>query len=248
MIGLIKHSAFVMKGMVLSMLRFADILISLVYPRRCPFCGAALSHNKHTCESCENSLPHVTGETCLKCARGSEFCRCKERQFAFKSCIAPFYYDGVVKQAVKRFKFKGQQGAATVFAAYTAETLNRVYAGKSFDFVTSVPLTFSEFKSRGYNQSALFGRALAKELSLPYRETLKKPHDIKPQRTCSASQRWDNVSGAFSSKCDLSGKVVLLADDIITTGATLNECAKMLLAVGAHEVCCAVFACVESRR
>lgn len=230
------------------MLRFADVLISLVYPRRCPFCGVSLPHNKQTCEDCEKSLPRVRGETCLHCARGLEFCRCKGQQFAFTSCVAPFYYEGVVKEAAKRFKFKGRQDSAPTFAAYSAQTVKSFYADKTFDLVTSVPLTRAEFRTRGYNQSALFGRALAKELSIPYRETLQKPHDIRPQRTCTASQRWDNISGAFKFKNDLLGKSVLLTDDIITTGATLNECAKTLLAAGSRDVCCAVIACVASRR
>ncbi len=121
------------------MLRIADNIISLIFPRRCPFCGNTLPQNKRICENCYTTLPIIKGETCPRCGRGLDLCICKSQHFSFERCAATFYYDGAVKQAVKRFKFNGSQGFAAIFAAvFPAKTANQAFCDKTFDFVTSV--------------------------------------------------------------------------------------------------------------
>jgi competence protein ComFC len=222
-----------------------DALFSLVYPRRCPFCGCAIEHNERVCKSCLGKLPFVTGEVCRRCGRGRGFCRCASLNFEFERCVSPFYYEGLVRRGIVNFKFYARQSSASAFAFYTAKIVRREYAGEHFDFISCVPLTRAERKKRGFNQSEIFARALAKELSLPYREALAKPKDVLPQRTLSARQRWGNISGAFRALSALHGESILLADDVITTGATLCDCARALKSAGAGEVCCAAIACVR---
>jgi competence protein ComFC len=220
-------------------------LLSLIFPRRCPFCGSAVAHDEQVCGHCAEKLPFVTGEICPRCGRGREFCRCAAQDFEFERCAAPFYYEGVVRRGIINFKFHARQSSASAFAFFTAKTVKREFAGVDFDFVSCVPLTRAELKKRGFNQSEIFARALAGELSLPYRETLVKPHDVSPQRTLPARQRCDNVAGAFSAAPLLKGGRILLVDDVVTTGATLSECARELKLSGAKSVYCAVIACVK---
>lgn len=219
-----------------------DRILSFIFPIRCPFCGKPLPQGIGFCEACNSKLSHITGEFCPKCGRKYTYCNCSDKIYAFERCVEPFYYEGLVKKALLKFKFYGHQGGAKVFASYAAESVRRAYKNIKFDFVTSVPLSKAEIKKRGFNQSELLGRALAKELKLPYRETLLKPRDLPPQHSLSAQQRWINIDGAFTSHQKLNGKLILLVDDIITTGATLNECSKVLRSAGTKYVFCATIA------
>ena len=162
----------------------------------------------------------------------------------FDRCVSPFYYEGVAKRGVLRMKYGKHPAAAEGFAEYAEQAVRTAY-GPSFDFVTAVPFTPAELRSRGFNQSAELGRALARRLGLPYREVLGKPGTIRPQHECRAGERWGNVLGAFRVTADVAGRSVLLADDIVTTGATLSECSKVLRLAGAKRVDCVAIACVK---
>lgn len=222
-------------------------LVRLLYPDRCTFCGKVIRPYGEVCTECSGNLPKITGEICLNCGREKRFCNCYQRRFEFSGCIAPFYYEGLAKKGILRIKFGRRLSGTVTFARYAADCVRKHYADKAFDLVTNVPLTRGELRRRGFNQSALFAKALAEQLKLPYAETLEKPCETKPQRNCSKSERWGNVFGAFRATPQARGKILLLADDIMTTGATLNECAKMLRLAGAREVWCIVEGCVKGK-
>lgn len=222
-----------------------EALLGTLFPARCVFCGAVVPRGQATCPACAAAAARVEGPLCPRCGRGRAFCRCRGRRFAFFAVAAPFYYEGVVRQGVARFKFHGRRAAAAGFAGLSLPAIHSVFADAPvFDAVTSVPLSRAGLARRGYNQSALFARALAGRLGLPYAELLAKPVDVRPQHTCDAEERWGNVFGAFVPKGEVRGRL-LLADDILTTGATLHECARMLRLAGASDVGCAVIACVR---
>lgn len=218
--------------------------VSLIFPRRCAICGR-VTGSAAVCPTCETALPVVKPPVCRVCGREKKYCVCGNRRFAFDRCVTPFYYEDGAKKGVLRLKFGGKTDAASVFAAYAADIVQKEYAGIPFDFITAVPLARREAKKRGFNQSEELARALSKKLGIKYCNALRKPMDIKPQRRCSASERWENVAGAFEAEGQAAGKTVLLVDDIITTGATLHECAKALKQAGAAGVYCAAIACVK---
>lgn len=231
-------------------MRIYRLLLSLIFPPRCPFCGKAIPHGLQECEECTDKLPIVTGEICPRCGRERVLCHCTGREFTFERCVAPFYYEGVVRRSIIACKFHARQSSAAVYGRYAAAVVLREYAQERFDFVTFVPLTRAEYRKRGFNQSELVARSLAHALGLPCRAVLQKPVDIAPQRTLPALERWSNVSGAFCANTrmrsgQLRGKNVLLADDIATTGATLSDCARALKEVGTRRVYCVVLACVK---
>ena len=231
-------------------------LLRLIFPPRCACCGTVLPPRQVICGRCSESLPVICGESCIKCGREKSECVCGRHRVEFDGAFVPFYYEGAAKRGVRRFKFSGKPEGAEVFARYAAvfirQRLQTSGTEVAFDLVTSVPMTASELKSRGYNQAEEFAKAFAKELKLPYHRLLKKPYDTRPQRSCGSGERWGNVFGAFEAVCpegvDLSGRVVLLCDDILTTGATLSEGARMLKLAGAAKVYVAAAACVKFGR
>ena len=114
-----------------------------------------------------------------------------------------------------------------------------------YDLVTWVPLSRRRLRERGYDQARLLAKATAKELGLPLTPTLHKQRNTQPQSgTGDAAKRRANITGAYRMKrgADVAGKRVLLIDDIVTTGATLSECARVLGKAGAEQVVCATVA------
>lgn len=224
--------------------KFFDFVLSMLFPHRCPFCGKAISIGQVVCSACESGISFVKGKTCPQCGRGVEYCYCNGK-FEFERCVSPFYYDGLVRKSIISFKFRAKKAYAAAYAEFAARIIEKEYSGICFDFIACVPLTKTELKERGFNQSEVFARALSGRLNLPFKNILVKPHDVKPQRTLNSTQRWDNIADAFSALHDIGGATVLLVDDIITTGATLSDCARALKSSGAKEVFCATIACVR---
>lgn len=216
----------------------------VLFPARCVFCGAVVPAGMSVCPNCAEKAPRVEEPVCPACGRGKAFCACR-RKFAFSACAAAYYYEDAVKQGIARLKFHGHQNAAAGFAALALPAARRITADGAVDLITAVPLSCNGMRKRRYNQSALFARALAGHLGLPYAETLQKPFDTKPQHTCGGTERWGNVFGAFAVRSDVRSKRILLADDILTTGATLHECARILMLAGAADVRCITVACVR---
>jgi ComF family protein len=228
--------------------------LAALFPWRCAFCGRVVAGEQKICPACADALKAaaVTGETCPVCGRGIPFCICGGQAargfpFAFAGSVSPFYYEGVAKRGILRLKFEGKRQSADAFADCAAQALRRSRLPGTFDLVTAVPLSRREQRARGYNQSELFGRALAARIGAPYRPALRKERDTRPQRECGAAERWGNVENAFAACPDALPRDarVLLADDIFTTGATLHACAQALLGAGAQTVCCVTIACVR---
>lgn len=206
-------------------MKFIDTLLHLLYPPRCAFCRRILSNGERICEHCSTSLPYQPKKKrCIKLPH-------------IDACIAPFYYEGLVRKAILRYKFNQVRGNADVFAFFMADCFRQEFFGK-IDLVTWVPISRKRFKKRGFNQSELMAQSLCKLLGRTPVETLIKVRDNAPQsRQKSHAARRANVIGAYRAvDIDLSGKSVLLIDDVVTTGSTVSECAHVLRVAGAEKV------------
>lgn len=207
-----------------------SFFIPLLFPDKCVFCGKVIKSG-HICSDCTSDLPYTEG---ARAARKGEF---------FTECVSPFYYKGVVRNTVLNLKFGGHQSYVSAYAKYCARTVRDRLDGK-FDMITWVPVSEKRLRSRGFDQAEILAEALAKELNMPCIRTLVKQRDAVPQSTLSDdARRKANVSGAYTAVGgDFINKRVLLVDDLITTGATMNECARTLLMAGAEEIYCCTFA------
>lgn len=211
--------------------------IDLIFPPRCIFCGTVVSGGRPVCKTCEDQITHVRAVKYMNIPGLGKTI----------TCTVPYSYSGQVRQSIIRFKFQNQKQFASFFAEKVAEQIQIGYPNIGFDMVTSVPISAQRLKIRGYNQSELIAADVALKLGLPYRESLQKIIDNKEQHKLNEKARHQNVRGVYQSVCkeETAGKKILLIDDIVTTGATLCECASVLYKNGAAEIACAAIAQVE---
>jgi len=143
-------------------------------------------------------------------------------------------YDGAIKELILSLKFKRSRSAAALAARLLADRLG---SGQiEFDCITAVPIAPARYRERGYNQAELIGRALARRLHVPYRSLLGRT-TTEHQMGRTRAERLAGIQGAFYvSRRQLAGQRILVVDDVVTTGATLGECARVLRAAGAEAV------------
>ena len=218
------------------MSRLTDAIKNVFFPHHCFLCNELLYPHQRMCGDCLQKAPYIFPPVCERCGRSSDECRCGKRHRTFERCVSPFYHKSVAQSGIYTLKSEGFEVTVNGFAAEMAEVVRREYGGIPFDLVTAVPLHKRELMSRGFNQSERLGQALAKRLGLPYETVLTKITVTAPQKELKAVERSGNLLGVFDVCGEVSGKTILLVDDVITTGTTLDECAKMLKIFGAEEV------------
>ena len=218
-------------------------LLRLLYPLKCPFCGNILTKKDGlSCPACSDKLPFIKDPVCRICGVGKEFCTCRKRAYPCMRRTAPLYYDGLARRAIVRLKKYSKFGGLDVMSSMTAERIKREYADLCFDMIVPIPSKKSDHRDRDFNQTVLLAKRLSRLLSVPYRsDVLIKLYENAPQKGMSKVARIGNVAGVYDVKKPdrVKDKTVLLIDDVITTGATVNECAKMLRIFGARTVCAA---------
>jgi len=210
-------------------------LLDLFFPQRCAGCRSRASDV--LCGGCAENLPLLEPPLCARCGMPASFevpaCSgCRGVDLWFEGFRAPLRYEGVGREAVHALKYGGHAGVAERLAA---PLLARVLPEGRFDVVVPVPLHPSRLRRRGYNQAALLARALAGRIGVPFSDKLKAVRRTRDQVELTAAGRRENVRGAFEARGRVRGRV-LLVDDVLTTGATMSECARVLLEAGASGV------------
>ncbi len=222
--------------------KLAKSALDLVFPIHCSGCG---QEGDVICGQCAGGMARLTPPYCRTCSNPgvNGFCRwCAQFPRGFDSLRAPYVFEGTIRDAVHRLKYKGERASATTLGRLMAEYLVRNPADA--DVLIPAPLHPRRLRSRGYNQSAMLAREIGKRLDIPVREeVLVRVADPPPQvQAKTRDERRDNVAGNFVCKSDVSGLRALLIDDVATTGSTLSECAAALKAAGAtrvHALCLA---------
>ena len=212
---------------------FFRAISDMLFPPKCAFCRTVLKRGeKDICGKCLKELPFTEGG---EAEQTGEF---------FDRCVSPLFYEDRVRDSLLRYKFEGKVNYARAYAGLMSDCIRKHFAGQ-YDLITWVPLSRKREKKRGYDQAMLLAMALAVELEDVAVETLRKIEDNPAQSGIQdRDKRAANVIGAYEVRDPelLQQRRVLLVDDIITTGATLSECARMLRMAGAEHVFCATVA------
>ena len=200
------------------------------------------------CALCERLLEPEETDLCRECRTHGPDCPVQRKKLPFlDSWTAVWYYEGNVRGSILRFKFQGATNYAQTYGRLLAMKLLEAHP-EGFDVLTYVPVSSLRRFRRGYDQVELVADAVAEELDMDVLPVLKKIRHNQPQSGIHGdAHRRANVSGAYQvTDVDaIKGKRILLLDDVITTGATLGECARILLTAGASEVHGAAVAAVR---
>lgn len=214
--------------------------VKLLYPQRCRFCNNVIDIRREICHTCENTLQRIEGDICKLCGMGENDCKCGHKKHFYKYICAPFYYEGAASRAIWNLKFNNKIKFSMPLAEDMVKAFNAHYSEYDFDLCTFVPSAKEAFKERGYNQAELLAKDFCEITGVKCVDLLEKIFHTESQHNLSSAERSGNLVGAIALKdsVDIENMRILLIDDIKTTGATLNECAKMLLIGGAAEVFC----------
>lgn len=220
-------------------------LVDLLLPPRCPACASVVGPSQLFCAVCEVGLlePH---DPCPRCGEPEalELCaRCQQDTPSFAALRAALLYGGPLADALLRFKYQGRSELARPLAALltTSPLVARASWPAEIDVLVPVPLHARRLRERGYNQAALLARPLARLLRRPLAcRLLERQRETRTQASLGLAERRENVQGAFVVRAParplLSARRVLLVDDVATSGATAEACARALLAGGASRV------------
>lgn len=230
----------------------AAALVSVFFPAGCRICGQLLTQASRVpiCDPCLGSFEAPTYTKCQICGQPlpsfvpvemeTRICpACQQQTYAFACARSLGVYQGALARAILMLKFEEMHPLGEWFAGRLAELAKREGEAMEADVVVPVPLHRDRLKERGYNQAALLSKPLARALSLPHKAVLLMRTRPRPDKqVLSLAERWTSVRGAFATRrgSQVDKLRVLLVDDVVTTGATLDACSRALLDSGAKSV------------
>lgn len=228
--------------------QFFNALLDVILPPICHICHSFIPNadKLHICPTCRDRLPLVFSPLCSICgipftgAGDDHRCgACLTHPPHFDSARAHFLYEGPIRDLIHSFKYNQHTHLRSPLALLTLEGVGGFLANHKPNLIVPVPLHHSRLRHRGFNQAVLLGRIFSRQLSLSMLpDALVRTRPTEPQIMLSAAERRLNVKGAFSVKRAerIAGKRILLLDDVITTGSTMDECARELKKAGAEVV------------
>ncbi len=227
---------------------FLERLFQFFLPHPCPCCGKFLTEGAPgICPDCLAEIRWVEPPFCTVCgtpflsrAGESHACgSCLVRKRYFTTARALGHYEGPLQQAIHRWKYEGRISLTALFGEWLTAGLRRYWPSPSFDLLIPVPLHVRRLRERGFNQALLLVKELNRHTGIPFHASVlqKKRHTL-PQVALSGAEREKEIKGVFHVLAPerVDKKAILLVDDVYTTGATVNECSRVLKAAGARQV------------
>jgi ComF family protein len=220
-----------------------------IYP---PTCGGCGKHGERWCADCQEAVTTIRPPLCPKCGQpqdSGELCHaCTFSPPRFTALRSWAIFGGPVRKALHELKYKRNVALGEIFGRQLIHCLSR-FSWK-VDVVVPVPLGIARLAERGYNQASLLARPVALGMGIPFcPHGLSRVRETRSQVDLNAAERKGNVAGAFQARAGLvKGRMILLVDDVATTGATLDACASALLEVGAISVYALTLARTSAQR
>lgn len=224
---------------------FIDSIIGLFYPSVCAACGTSLfKWETLVCTRCRSLLP----KTGYEWDKNNPLARIFYGKVRLKAVTAGFFFskEGRVQHLIHELKYKGNCDAGLFLGQELGKALKEAPLFQGLDYLIPVPLHPKRERERGYNQSMMIARGMAAVLGVPIGDdVLLRSVNTSTQTHKSKDERWQNVKDIFELRHSelLEGKYVLLIDDVLTTGATLEACALTLSSVPGITISCATAAC-----
>lgn len=233
---------------------FSQVFFDTLLPPSCLCCADVVEKHGQVCAACWQEIKFIGKYHCKKCNLPFDFdmgkdalCQaCNAQKPRYTKALSVCEYEGAGKRLSSRLKFQDKTNLAPYMAKMMAKRAQKI-RGK-IDIIAAVPLHYRRKYMRKYNQSALLAKSVADEMKLNYEPfLLRRIKATKQQTRLSFRERHKNVEGAFclDAKIDVMGKNIILVDDVMTTGATLNACAAALKSAGAKRVYALTFARVK---
>lgn len=223
--------------------------VGLIFPRLCLACREPLvTGENHLCTSCRAELPYTDFHLLPPDQNplGRRFWGKLPIRYALS--YLRFVRHGRVQHLLHELKYQGQRDVGTVLGQLYGAELYAAGIAADFDLIVPVPLHPKRLAKRGYNQAAAFATGLSDGLKVPADiNSLRRNTNTKTQTKKNRAQRWENVATVFEAvnPMQVVGRRILVVDDVLTTGATLEACGAVLLAAGAAEVSIATIACAD---
>jgi competence protein ComFC len=222
-------------------------LVSLFYPANCDLCGQAVTHDLYLCDACEEKAQRILPPFCAKCSEpfsgaiDQEFtcANCSHRALEFDAAVSAYRSRGIVRVVMLKFKYGGELHLRHPLGRWLLTALaDERIRNRTFDIVVPVPLHPARLRERGFNQAELLARILSDETGVPILPALERIRYTTTQTAFDRIERMENLRGAFRLRPNISvqDSRVLLVDDVLTTGSTLSECARILRKAGAQSV------------
>lgn len=214
-------------------------IASLLYPPSCVNCFASVDPDAYLCAACESKAIKIAPPFCAKCsepfegemAAGFTCANCAHRKIYFDAAVAAYRSRGLVRRIMLDFKYRYQMHLRHLVGRWLcAAVQDERLRGRHFDLIVPVPLHPARQRERGFNQAALLAQFLGAHCSIPVANALQRLRYTTTQTAFDRAERMENLRDAFRLRknADVRGLNVLLVDDVLTTGSTLSECARVL--------------------
>lgn len=224
-------------------------ILDIVFPKRCPICGKAKKRKEsRVCKECQSKVTIITEPVCKRCGKPvagvqSEYCfDCDGKEMSYDRGYAVWIYDKYMKASLAQFKYSGRREYSEYYVREVLYHLGSTLLSLDVDAIIPVPLHKEKQRFRGFNQAQILAEGIANGLHKSvYSDVLLRKRNTRPQKGLDDKARRANVNRAFvlsekgKTVCH-SWESVLLVDDIYTTGATINACARELKENGVKEV------------
>src|SRR5437667_1814472 len=224
-----------------------EAAVSLLYPPVCTLCGGKTRACDYLCERCEAKATPIVAPFCQQCSEPFEgaiatafsCANCAHRTIYFDAAVSAYRGRGIVREIIHEFKYGRQIHVRRLVARWLHAALDdERLRGSRFDIIVPVPLHATRLRERGFNQASLLAALLSAQTSISSKPVLERIRYTTTQTALDRFERMENLHTAFRLRknADVRGLRVLLIDDVLTTGSTLSECARVLKRAGATSV------------
>jgi len=228
-------------------LELLEAAASLLYPPVCTSCSGKIEAGEYLCEQCNAKAARIVAPFCQQCSepfdgaltRAFTCANCAHREIYFDAAVAAYRGRGIVRDVIHEFKYARQVHLRHLVARWLCAAFEDTRIRQShFDLMVPVPLHPTRQRERGFNQAVLLAELVSQQVSIRCKPVLERIRYTTTQTALDRAERIQNLHNAFRLRknADVRGLRVLLIDDVLTTGSTLSECARVLKRAGAISV------------